>query len=255
VMCVISEVAYTPVRQESNGEKQKLIGDVANLLSNHGFILVRAVPHMPEFSLYRGPVGLRGRGFQGFADAIFLKEIDVVEATYDGADLATKLRKLAMAALVFGQLEYALECLRRARRAGLPVLADTPAYWTFLDALEAEAAKVKPRYYPTYADFHPLPATATATSAQPVVPEAPAGIFRWKHVARMLLSRSPTGLANARELARRIRMISAHWRQVFQEHFARRTSIERFLAANGFGPLSEDVRLLRLKQEQWCRNS
>jgi FkbM family methyltransferase len=254
VLCVVSEVAFMPIRQASAREDQKLFGDITAILSRHGFIFVRVQPHGQELSLYRGPVGLRGRGLQGFADAVYLKEIDLVEGAHQGTELAIKLRKLAMAALVFGQLEYALECLRRARQAGLPSLAAPPSYWAFLDALESEAAKVKARYYPTLLDFDPYPDTAadsaTGSAAAAEAPARPA----WKQATVDLLARWPAALGLARRSAQAVRALAARGTEAWRKRFAPQTAIERLLAANGFGELSESVRLLRLRQEKWCRS-
>jgi FkbM family methyltransferase len=247
IVGVVAEVAFVPLR-----EGQKLYGDVAALLSRRGFVAVRIVPHGQELSLYRGPVGLRGRGLQAVADAVFLKHPDSAVNDWAGPDAAIKLRKLAIVALTYGLLEYALDCLSRARRIGVPNVAAPPRYWTFLDALEASANAVGTRFLPvpgampsSQLDGAPVEAPGLAKCA------APPSLKRLKASLKQYLARHP----KSRAVIIRILIMLVRTRMriayIVSKRLGSRSSVERLLAENGFIEVSNDVRELRLRQSPW----
>jgi FkbM family methyltransferase len=246
IVCVVAEVAFLPVRQA-----QKLYGDVAALLSRCGFIPVQLQQHPREVSLYRAPVGLRGKGLQAFADAVFLKDPASTFPDRDASTAAVKLRKLAVAALAFGQLEYALDCLGRARAIGLPQLSAPPRYWIFLDALERCAARVEPRFLPVPGEIAPSAApTASAHDATDRI--APAGLK--ERIKQYLVNRPELRSLTYRAIGR----VRDQWRRIeylARKHLGRRSLVERILAEYGFVALSDQVRNLRLLQTPWIAST
>jgi FkbM family methyltransferase len=151
VLGVYSEVAFQKLFQGG-----KLFGDMAQWLSERGFIFVN-FPVVGAASAFRAPVGLRGEGFLFSGDALFLRSIDHLERTQtEPAALRTQLRKLAFISIAFGQMEYALECLRRTK--GLPATRPAgdaePSYERFLDELQACANRVQPLYPQKFKELH-----------------------------------------------------------------------------------------------------
>jgi FkbM family methyltransferase len=247
IVCVVSEVSFLPIR-----EGQKLYGDISGLLSRKGFIPVQIKQHPSEMSFYRAPVGLRGRGIQVFADVVFLKDPESAVADWAGPDAAIKLRKLAIAAVTFGQLEYALDCLKRAREVGLPNLSAPPLYWTFLDALEERAASVPPRFLPVPGSIQ-LNRSTPGANVQRLGDTGGGGITTRGRIKNFLVGYPNIKSAIIRGLAF---LIHARRRLVFLAHMrlGARTPIEKLLAQYGFVDLSEEVRLLRIQQSPWVVN-
>jgi FkbM family methyltransferase len=241
IVCVVAEVAFLPVRQG-----QKVYGDVAELLARHNFMPVQLQQHALEMSLYRAPIGLRGKGLQVFADAVFLKDPAAVGANRAASDAPIELRKLAIAALAFGQLEYALDCLERARQIGLPSVTKRPPYWTFLDQLEQCAAGVEPRYLPVAGEIDPC----VPTAAQKGGGAAPAGAKN--RIRRNLANHPRLRSAIGRQIERLERGRQAI-RYLRGKYFAARSPVERLLRDHGFVELSDHVRELRLRQSHGAR--
>ena len=106
---------------------------------------------MQEMAPYRYPVGLRGAGFHTLSEALFLRKIDVVEGMY--SDTSTRylnLRKLAFIAIVFNQIEYGLECLKRSRlieHENKPDELSKTTYFQFLRDLE-KIVDIQPQIFP-----------------------------------------------------------------------------------------------------------
>lgn len=94
---------------------QKRFQEVLDLLDGAGFAFIRFT-RMGELSGPRRPLGLRGRGRQIWADALFLQRPNGVSPIS-----ATRLLKLAFTALVFGHIEFALAWLDQ-------VMPDDPAF-------------------------------------------------------------------------------------------------------------------------------
>jgi FkbM family methyltransferase len=241
IVCVVAEVAFLPVRQG-----QKVYGDIAELLARHDFMPVQIQQHALEMSLYRAPIGLRGKGLQVFADAVFLKDPAAMAADRAPSDAAIELRKLAIAALAFGQLEYALDCLKRARQIGLPSVTKQPRYWTFLDQLEQCAERVEPRYLPVAGEIAPCAPTAAQQGAGAVS-------TRVKDRIRRTLANHPrlrSAIGCQVEGLERGRQGITYLRG---KYFAARSPVERLLRDHGFVELSDRVRELRLRQSHRAR--
>lgn len=245
IICVVTEVTFIPIRKG-----QKLYGDVAELLLRKGFLPIRIEQHGRELALYRAPVGLRGRGIQTFADAVFLRDIDALAAVLRGKELVVKLRKLAVAALTFGQLEYALDCLQRARRLGVPELESPPRYWSFLDELERCAATIPLRFLPVAGGAFREPESSTATATTGAL-HSPGVKERLKQIG----ARFPKVFTFAVKLISACRELTRDISVSWQKFIGTRTQIEKLLAKHGFTELSESVRLLRIEQSPWVENS
>ena len=104
---------------------------------------------MQEMSPYRYPVGLRGGGFHTLSEALFLREIDVVNNLFsDPIERYINLRKLAFISIVYNQIEYGLECLKQSRKIDNKYkIRPESNYFQFLNELEL-AEKKHPKLFP-----------------------------------------------------------------------------------------------------------
>lgn len=249
VVCVVAECEFLQVY-----EHQPLFGDIAGFLAEQGFVFIRFDAH-GDLSLFRQPVGLRGRGIVYSGDGIFLKNPRLLAERSDDPDAVIKLRKLAVAALVFDQLEFALECLALARSLGVPSTLEPPAYWRFLDRLEEEAGRMAKVFPPTYDSVYPLPtateAVTEAAKASGNTPCAPAG---WRDRLKALLARAPHLYRAAVSVLQTIRLARMRVGIAWERVAGRPTRVETVLADHGFADLSRIVRDLRIRQAPWCRS-
>lgn len=136
-LAVVSEVSFHEVYKG-----QKLFGDVSRFLAQRGFSFVKFTKYILDCSPYRYPVGLRGEGFQTVTDALYLRDIASLRRIAPAAARALMLEKLAFFAVVYCQLEYALECLREAERAA--PLPSARVYQKFLRELRQLAFPTNP---------------------------------------------------------------------------------------------------------------
>lgn len=249
VVCVVTEVEFHPIYAG-----QKVFGDVSSLLAGLGFHFVRIEPKA-EMSFFRTPVGQRGRGIQHCGDAIFLKDIEAVRCR---PNAAFGLRKLALAAVTYGLVDYALAALAAARTIASVEPETPPVYWSFLDRFEA-AAGAMPHLFPlTFADFHPLPnvpAGAAAPSGgggpggRPAA-AVPVGLrARLKGVLPVGLRRRLIAVVQGYRQARR-RVL-----QRLTAVFGRATALESVLEQAGFYEVSRVVRQKRIAQRGWCADN
>ena len=144
ILAAVVEVEFQPFYKG-----QRLFGDVCELLGTHGFQFVRFV-HRHRFTPFRAPLGLRGRGFDGSADALFFKHPDRIDGGGDALRTYIQLRKLAFLSFVFDHAEYAWECLARSRALGVLHVSDTLAarrYEQFLREIE-RATSALPVLFP-----------------------------------------------------------------------------------------------------------
>ncbi len=151
VLGLILEVEFHPLYKG-----QKLFGDLCELLSEQGFNFVKMfeIFGMPPF---REPVGLRGKGFDVFSDALFLKKIDRIENNQSTVKQYLTLRKLAFISIAYNQIEYGMECLRQSKNLLNPEYCrqtGTPQYLRFLQELERNTITAK-IYPPTLASTYP----------------------------------------------------------------------------------------------------
>jgi FkbM family methyltransferase len=144
VLGIYCEVEFHPLYRG-----QPLFGDVQRQLSELGFDFV-GFANSYGMSNYRAPIGLRGEGFHVVSDALFLRSIDDLERGERPAEVRTRLRKLAFISVVYDQMEYALECLRRAKKLGPGPADPGNLYDRFLDELEACAGRVPPLFPPSF---------------------------------------------------------------------------------------------------------
>ena len=151
VLAIVSEVEIAPMYRG-----QPLLGDVLQLLTTYGFHFA-GFTTLHEISQYRAPIGLRGRGFPGFGDALFLRKIETLDTIeLSRAELFLKAMKLAFVSLVFGHIEYALKALTLAASLRTELQADLlkelggRTYFRFLEQIEVAAGKVEQLYPPIF---------------------------------------------------------------------------------------------------------
>lgn len=124
-------------------ERKIIFGDLVKLLSEQGFHFARFLS-MHEASPFRAPLGLRGTGFHMATDCLFLRKIE-------NTDDALMLRKLAFISIIFNQIEYAIECLKKSKG----FLSEEPVYLKFLKELEQSVEKMPSVYPDTFVSLYP----------------------------------------------------------------------------------------------------
>lgn len=171
VLGLVLETWFHPVYQG-----QKVFGDICSYLSDRGFYFVKFLK-TTEYSPYRSPVGLRGEGFQVFSDALFMRRIDSLEALDgDRLKIDNMLKKLAFIAIVHGQFEYGMECLRRINREGDNRYApDDSVCGQFLNDLYNSAALMKPWYPKTFAEKYSFEVSKQRFAGQETLKKDAAG--------------------------------------------------------------------------------
>lgn len=141
---------------------QKLYGDVGGLLAKHGFVFSQFLM-IGGYSPFRAKVGLRGKGFHSYADALFLKRIDsVMQETDEESRRSLMLQKLAFISILYDQIEYGLACLDPYEcrpRSELAADEAGPLYLKFLRELQQDAKRIPDLFPPTMAANHPYETT------------------------------------------------------------------------------------------------
>jgi FkbM family methyltransferase len=158
---LIVEVEFVELYQ-----RQKRFQDVCDLLDELGFVFVRFLS-IGEQSGQRAPLGLRGRGYQAFADALFLRRPERIPATADNARL---LENLCFSAIVFGVVELAIGCFERIEPSDSPrSFCESPSYRYELLLNELfDAYRRSPKAMPpAFADVVSLDTVAQLSSSPP----------------------------------------------------------------------------------------
>lgn len=162
ILAVYAEVAFLPFR-----EGQESFSELCDFLSKQGFTFVNFVKHngnvwMQEMSPYKYPIGFRGGGFHTQSEALFLRNIDTVNTLFkDPLEQYINLRKLAFLSIVYNQIEYGLECLKRSRMCFDNIeikqdLSNNVQYLRFLNTLETveqNSKKILPQTFKTLFTF------------------------------------------------------------------------------------------------------
>lgn len=150
VLALRLEVAFQPIYQN-----QKLFGDLCQLLTSQGFQFIKML-EVYEMHATREPLGLRAGSVDAFGEALFFRTPRALEQAPDPQTRYLRYLKMAFIALVQGQLEYALTCLRSLGTQPAEIahgLAER-AYPAFLQGLasraEAHPRKFPPRYTEVY---------------------------------------------------------------------------------------------------------
>lgn len=148
VIGVVCEVEMIPMYTG-----QPLLGDILTFMAKQGFLFAGFTAHF-EVSPYRAQVGVRGKAFPGFADALFLRDLSTLGENADSPErLYARLCKLAFVSVCFGYVEYALGAFSAAVRlrdkVPEPVLAGLRErkYVRFLEEM-TRAAEKQPAVYP-----------------------------------------------------------------------------------------------------------
>jgi FkbM family methyltransferase len=111
VVGIVCEVEMLPIYVG-----QPLLGDILTYMTQQQFLFA-GFTAMFEVAPLRAPVGLRGKSFPGFGDALFLRDLEKLDVEALGPDRAfVMFHKAAFIALCFGHVEYALDALGRAGR-------------------------------------------------------------------------------------------------------------------------------------------
>lgn len=111
-LAVVTEISFHRLY-----DNQPLLSASLDLLDAAGFHFA-GFSELFEISPYRAPVGLRGRGFTGFGDAVFLRRLETLPEIFsDPTALYVASRKLAFIALKHSFVEYALQALELGEQA------------------------------------------------------------------------------------------------------------------------------------------
>lgn len=157
VLAIVTEVELVSMYQG-----QPLLGDVLQLMNAYGFHF-GGFTKLHEVSQYRAPVGLRGKAFPGFGDALFIRKIETFDSMgLSKSELFLKATKLAFISLVFSHVEYALKSLQLATSLRHEVQSDilerleARTYCRFLQQVETVVGQVEQVYPPIF----PMPSSA-----------------------------------------------------------------------------------------------
>lgn len=249
VLGLLVEVEFHPVYKN-----QKLFGDVTKLLADQGFHFVRfwggVHQEHHELSPFRAPIGLRGEGFQYYADALYLRRLDSLGS--DGLESYIMLQKLAFIAVIFNQLAYALQCLKRGQTLEVQdsISEDLRerSYYKFLRTLERKAQSM-PNVFPKgFASTYTFEASR-ARFQRSVRPQS-----RIKESLRRV-PKVFSLLRRARNVARKVVYGIKRLPFVVTCLFARSSGVETVLIDYGLKAQAKIVRGKRLSQSRLPRES
>ncbi|MEX2615880.1 MAG: FkbM family methyltransferase [Alphaproteobacteria bacterium] len=155
VLALATEIEFHPIYSE-----QPLIDDILRQARELGFHFAGFLHTSDEISPYRSPVGLRGRSFLAFGDALFLRKVETLKdlAENDEHHYVMSL-KLAFIAIVFGFTEYGMGVLAHAEtimsEEEAPADIQSRVYFVFLMRLKKAARKMDQLYLNTRVDPEP----------------------------------------------------------------------------------------------------
>lgn len=150
ILAINAEVSFHPFHED-----QKSFSELCAILSDFGFYFASFANsngniYMEEMAPYRYPIGLRGAGFHILSEALFLRKIDIVEDMFpESSTRYINLRKLAFISIVYNQIEYGLECLKRSRQIKHENKPEESSinYFKFLRELE-KFVEIQPQIFP-----------------------------------------------------------------------------------------------------------
>ena len=148
---------------------QKRFQEIFDLLDQLGFVFVRFLS-IGEISRLGAPIGFRGAGCQGFADALFLRRPGTF--SLPAAQRREQLTKLCFMAIVLGSIELAVECIQLLRDLPRAAMADGPdgrAYTRFVATVAAVYERSEKVFPPQFSRI--LPASRIADFAAGAPPE------------------------------------------------------------------------------------
>jgi FkbM family methyltransferase len=266
VLGVICEVEMIPMYTG-----QPLLGDVLKFMNAQGFLFA-GFTAMFEVSPRRAPVGMRGKAFPGFGDALFLRDLKSLTAGRNPPErLYVMLRKAAFIGVCFGYVEYALEALAMAARLGERIPAAlreqlrSLKYDRFLKKLSDIAADQQDLFPPIHAvpdnsrqpgdartswyDKYHAAAVKTATGA------AAGGAPKARTRVAAKLARTLYRMLPARVAGHLRRVLSpAPGAVTVPATSTSYTPLERLLEDYGFGLAAHAVRQRRLAVEPYLRS-
>ena len=234
---------YTEIEFQHIFKNGYVFGDIAHLLHDKGFLFV-GFYESGKYSPYRAPVGLRGDGFLFNGCALFLRAIDHLgRSGTEATALRTQLRKLAFIAVLYSQMEYALECLRHARNFPEVPASEPLVYERFLSELEACAARVPKAYPPTFAEVFSVERSPARFDAKATIAAKQKGTL--KGFLKSLPVMGPALVHTWRGL---LRLNSAVHRIWHTPVFNADSEVERLLRRYGLKPQATILKRNRLEQ-------
>jgi FkbM family methyltransferase len=168
---VIAEVIFAEAYQG-----QKRFQDIFDLLQGLGFEFVRFLS-IGNASKPVTPLGFRGTGYQGWADALFLRRPGSI-STPPGERRET-LSKLCFMAVAFGLIELAVECVEKLGTTPATDDRHSAAYAQFVDALAAVYERDAKLFPPRFSKI--LPPHRIADFAAGIGPEQWPQLFEGLH--------------------------------------------------------------------------
>lgn len=217
---------------------QKVFSQIHDLLIGLGFELFRVTPGDPSVTMVM-PIGFFGEERQTWGEALYLKSNDHLTATA-GPETTIRLYKLALLALLYAQVSYAVRCLEaiEARRAANPDpwgSAGAPGYAAFLDGFFQLYQSWPKVTVPDFSETH------TQTMSQSRF---------WPEDKRAAAMKGDLG----KEIdATRARLSATHGKNagyILKLLLMSRTPIETYLADNGFARLAQIVAEKRKAQAE-----
>lgn len=231
VVALIVEVEFQPIYRE-----QKLFGDICKILSDNHFDFVKLYD-VTEYSPFRGPVGLRGEGFELDGNALFLRRHDSIDPSTEEGQIM--LHKLAFFSIVFNQIEYALLCLNYADTKGNKnvknVLKSTEyKYMAFINEFKDTASEIPHCYPPKFSEIYSVDMSKTRHDTNKLISK----IGMLKRIFLSLENRMNTIIFKFNDLTPRGKKYLA---------------IEKLFKKYSLHEQAEIVRAKRKKQQKYCR--
>lgn len=227
VLAILTEIEIIPMYRD-----QPLLADMLTSLNGLGFLFAGFTYHQ-EVAQYRAPIGLRGRGFPGFGDGLFLRKLETLrEISNSDSHLYLMANKLAFIAVNFGHIEYGLKALELAAtvqpKSDLRAQLHQHYYFRFLEEFEATAKGMVQMFPPLFG------LSSTAIQTQERIRHL---IFSRPHIALLKIIRH-LGIVPQRLWTRLIEIFP-------QKPFG--TPVEKLLQRQGFHDVAKLVRRRRLE--------
>ena len=233
-VAILTEVAFLPFYED-----QPLFFNIDQYLIENGFVFCNFHAEHAEASPYRGAIGIRSKGIKVAADVLYLKSPEYIcKNNSTKKEKYQQLMKLAYVALVYGMLEYALNCIKLSRDYYIYKKEESTIF-NFLNDLYNESEKYK--IFPNkFSDMHSISDSFERFFHNKCANETSR--------IKAIIKSSPVYLLICvfRKYARQTKSkILSVWRRLTMK-FTANSSIEKILIANGMVELAKRVKEARL---------
>lgn len=234
VLGLICEVEFLPLYKG-----QKLFGEIHADLSQRDFDFIDFV-HIGRLRPAVTPIGLRGSGQIYFGDALFLRRPQSLMSITDSHLRMVQLKKLAFIAVVYTQLELALECFKLLESFPQALYTEgDPEYFKFLKEFKSEI--------PLYSQYPKSFSPPVASNAQETKAAATSNIWRRSlSEIKAWLKGHPVLFQLAVKIYGKKRALSHSMHLLLNWSKRRPFGVETVLARYGLDDAAQEVRKKRL---------